>query len=148
MCRLVWAFAGHTYHIVGNLMLRLICLYPDHYIVCGEQWRLAKLVLAQACLSLCYLHISTKISWTGSFITGTYGSVVECLTRDREAAGSSLTGSLRCGPWARHIYPSLVLTVSNRNAGRTVETPELRSYNAEFRSFSMDSPPFLVFDWR
>ena len=36
-------------------------------------------------------------------------------------------------------------TVSNRNAGRTVETPELWSYNAEFRSFSMDSPPFLVF---
>ena len=26
------------------------------------------------------------------------GSVVECLTRDREAAGLSLTGSLRCGP--------------------------------------------------
>ena len=39
----------------------------------------------------------------------------------------------------------LQLTVSNHNAGRTVETPELRSYNAEFRSFSMDSPPFLVF---
>ena len=38
-----------------------------------------------------------------------------------------------------------VSTVSNRNTGRTVETPELRSYNAEFRSFSMDSPPFLVF---
>ena len=36
-------------------------------------------------------------------------------------------------------------TVSNRNAGRTVETPEPRSYNAEFWSFSMDSPPFLVF---
>ena len=36
-------------------------------------------------------------------------------------------------------------TVSNRNAGRTVETTELRSFNAEFRSFSMDSPPFLVF---
>ena len=26
------------------------------------------------------------------------GSVVECLTRDRRAAGSSLTASLRCGP--------------------------------------------------
>ena len=37
------------------------------------------------------------------------GSVVECLTWDREAAGSSLTGSLRCGTWARHIYPSLAL---------------------------------------
>ena len=30
------------------------------------------------------------------------GSVVECLTRASPA-------SLRCGPWARHIYPSLVL---------------------------------------
>ena len=38
-----------------------------------------------------------------------------------------------------------IYTVSNRNAGRTVKTPELRSYNAEFRSFSTDSPPFLVF---
>ena len=25
MHRLVWAFAGRTYHIVGNLMPRLIC---------------------------------------------------------------------------------------------------------------------------
>ena len=33
------------------------------------------------------------------------GSVVECLTQDRGAAGTSL----HCGPWARHIYPSLVL---------------------------------------
>ena len=33
------------------------------------------------------------------------GSVVESFTRDRGAAGSSL----HCGPWARHIYPSLVL---------------------------------------
>ena len=37
------------------------------------------------------------------------GSVVECLTRDREAAGSSLTGVTALCPWARHIYPSLVL---------------------------------------
>ena len=32
--------------------------------------------------------------------------MVECLTRDRGAADLA---SLRCGPWARHIYPSLVL---------------------------------------
>ena len=37
------------------------------------------------------------------------GSVVESLTRDRGAMDSSLLASLRCGPWARHIYPSLVL---------------------------------------
>ena len=33
----------------------------------------------------------------------------ECLTRDQGAAGSSLTASLRSGPLARHIPPSLVL---------------------------------------
>ena len=37
------------------------------------------------------------------------GSVVECLTRDRRAAGSSLTGVTALCPWARHINPSLVL---------------------------------------
>ena len=37
------------------------------------------------------------------------GSVVECLTRDREAAGFSLTGVTALCPWARHMNPSLVL---------------------------------------
>ena len=37
------------------------------------------------------------------------GSVVECLTRDREPRVRASPASLRCGPWARHIYPSLVL---------------------------------------
>ena len=37
------------------------------------------------------------------------GSVVECLTRDRGASGSSLTGVTALGPRARNIYPSLVL---------------------------------------
>ena len=37
------------------------------------------------------------------------GSVVECLTRDRGAAGSSLTGVTVLCPWAKHINPSLVL---------------------------------------
>ena len=39
------------------------------------------------------------------------GSVVECLTRDRGAAGSSLTGVTALCPWARYMYidPSLVL---------------------------------------
>ena len=35
--------------------------------------------------------------------------MVECLTRDRGAAGSSLTGVTALSPWARHIYLSLVL---------------------------------------
>ena len=37
------------------------------------------------------------------------GSVVECLTWDRGAAGWSLTGVIGLCPWARNIYPSLVL---------------------------------------
>ena len=35
------------------------------------------------------------------------GSMVECLTGDRRARGSSLTGVTAL--WSRHIYPSLVL---------------------------------------
>ena len=37
------------------------------------------------------------------------GSVVECLTRDRGAVGSSLTGVTALCPWPIHINPSLVL---------------------------------------
>ena len=37
------------------------------------------------------------------------GSVVECLTRDRGERVWASPASLRCGPWTRHIYPSLVL---------------------------------------
>ena len=37
------------------------------------------------------------------------GSVVECLTRDRGAAGSSLTGVTVLCPYARHIYFRLEL---------------------------------------
>ena len=37
------------------------------------------------------------------------GWVVECLTRDRGAAGSSLSCVTVLCPWARHIYPCLVL---------------------------------------
>ena len=37
------------------------------------------------------------------------GSVVECMTRNRGAAGSSLTCVTALCSWARHISPSLVL---------------------------------------
>ena len=40
---------------------------------------------------------------------GRSGTVVECLTQDRRAAGLSLTGVTALCPWARHINPSLVL---------------------------------------
>ena len=42
------------------------------------------------------------------------GSVVECLTWDWRAAGSSLTGVTVLCPWARHINPSLVLVQSRK----------------------------------
>ena len=50
---------------------------------------------------LLFLYIS--VQWKRS------GSVVECLNRDRRAAGWSLTGVTALCPWARHIDPSLVL---------------------------------------
>ena len=42
-------------------------------------------------------------------LRGRSGSVVECLTRDRRAVGSSLTGITALCLWARHINPSLEL---------------------------------------
>ena len=43
-----------------------------------------------------------------------YGSaVVECLTRDRGAGG--FEPHWRRGPWARHIYPSLVLVQTRKS---------------------------------
>ena len=42
------------------------------------------------------------------------GSVVECLTRDRGAAGSSLTGFTALCPRARHINPSVVLVQTRK----------------------------------
>ena len=47
--------------------------------------------------------LSLRNTWERS------GSVLECLTRDRGAAGSSLTGVTVLCPCARHINPSLVL---------------------------------------
>ena len=47
------------------------------------------------------------MSWKCSYKTWEHSdSVVECLTRDRGAAGSSLTALC---PFTRHINPSLVL---------------------------------------
>ena len=64
---------------------------------------------------------------------------------DKVAEGNSKTNAILMNVPNLGCMTKSLATVSNRNAGRTVETPELRSYNAEFRSFSMDSPPFLVF---
>ena len=59
------------------------------------------------------LRIKTFIHWffyTVIIATVILGSaVVECLTRDRGAAGLSLTAVTVLCPWARHINPSLVL---------------------------------------
>ena len=53
------------------------------------------------------------IKWVSHWIYGSakciWGSAVECLTRDWGAAAQASPAILRCGPWARHIYPSLVL---------------------------------------
>ena len=43
------------------------------------------------------------------------GSVVECLTRDQRAVGSSLTRITQYCPWARYINPCLVLGPSWHN---------------------------------
>ena len=54
------------------------------------------------------LHV-LRYRTVSSWFWLTSGSVVECLTRERGVAGSSLTGVTALCPWARHIYPRLVL---------------------------------------
>ena len=49
------------------------------------------------------------------------GSVVECLTRDRGAAGSNLTGTSAFCPSARHINPSLVLVQPRKTCSFIIE---------------------------
>ena len=65
------------------------------------------------------------------------GSMVECLTRDREAAGSSLTGVTALWSLSKTIYPSLVLVQPRKNRlclterllmGRT-ESNQIKSKN-------------------
>ena len=50
-------------------------------------------------------------------------AVVECLTWDKRAGGSSLTSVTALCPWARHINPSLV------NTGSTQEDLSLYNWN-------------------
>ena len=55
-------------------------------------------------------HLTTQLcKWIIALSRECSGSVVECLTQDRRAAGSSLTVVTALCPWARHINPSLVL---------------------------------------
>ena len=49
------------------------------------------------------------------------GLVVECLTRDREAAGSNLTGVTALCPWARHIYSTLELVQPRKTCPCLIE---------------------------
>ena len=56
-----------------------------------------------------------------SYLGERSGSVVDCLTRDQRAAGSSLSGVTALCISARHINPSLVL----------VQPRKIRSYITE-----------------
>ena len=104
MHRLIWGFAGGTYQIVGNLMLRLKLRIRKggknlkswcHY------WDLSFAVKLQS--------VKSQATFPSKMIWEHIGSVVECLTWDQGAAGLSLNGVTALCPWARHINPSLVL---------------------------------------
>ena len=56
-----------------------------------------------------WIYFANIVSGANPWPWSQHGSVRECLTRDWEAAGSSLTSATALCPWARHINPSLVL---------------------------------------
>ena len=71
---------------------------------------------AQSCIRVCGFLLLSAIS--SSCPSGVLpeiqeylmrSTVVECLTQTEGPRVQASPASLRCGPWARHIYPSLVL---------------------------------------
>ena len=75
---------------------------PACHSQCHMQRPACHFLMNKACFQL-------FISTTKSGSMERSGSVVECLTRDRRAAGSSLTGVTALWSLSRHIFPSLVL---------------------------------------
>ena len=71
------------------------------------------------------------------------GSVVECLTWDRRAAGLSLTGVTALWTWARHIYPSLVLVQPRKTSPYINERLLMgrKESNKTSNSYTLGCPP-------
>ena len=71
------------------------------------------------------------------------GSVVECLTRDRGVARSSLTRITALCHWARHIYPCIVLVQPRKNSPYITEkllTGTLRIKSNKRTKLAIGSP--------
>ena len=70
---------------------------------CFQGKKLRQIFIADAII-ICLIVLQISCFWWERS-----GSVVEWLTWDQGAVGSSLTGVTELCPWARHINPSLVL---------------------------------------
>ena len=69
-------------------------------------------------------------------------AVVECLTRDQGAAGSSLTGVTALCPRARHINPSLVLVQPRKTRPFITEILLMGPKESNFKKCKRDKPLF------
>ena len=80
MRRLIWDFAGRTYHNVGNHVSWLICLLVPYH------------MLSVICSLFLSFHLPVDVT-SMPFVTMPFvgSAVVECLPWDRGVAGSSLT---------------------------------------------------------
>ena len=91
--RLIWVFTVCLCPTKSTLSLNGLSQYQDYL----------------------YAYVTETDMLGATFIMLHSGSVVECLTRDRRAAGSNLTGVTVLCPSARHVYHCLDL-----NTGRPV----------------------------
>ena len=121
---LLWVFCGSSSQCPG-----LVCsVWLWYFLIILTFWCSIWIVFVLHCLSYTYLYgsISTHKNMNTKLRSGSEswlekitviiidvcrehsGSVVECLTQDWGAMGSSLTGVTVLCSWARHIYPCLV----------------------------------------
>ena len=102
-------FCYNTYIYLGEPIL-ILSLNPLSQV---RYWNILRCkIRCPLSVNLLMIPHKTKYRLLNSVYRERSGSVVECLTRDRGAAGSSLTGVTAFGPWERRIYPSLVLDPS------------------------------------
>ena len=91
MRRLIWGFAGRTYHIVGNLMSRLIyslwtayshttTILAIYLVISCQKYRIGSLLLSSRCItnymktcSFLHAHFSEARKVVENFVNNTYG---------------------------------------------------------------------------
>ena len=147
-------FYGENYYLwpLNNIqwnILTIECSFVEKSI--GLQWVKHCLIHnIQTCLKLKKdQKLAFKTDYRFMQFKSTGSAVVECLIREWGAWGSSLTSVAVLCPWARHIYPSLVLVQPRKTCPCLTErllmgSKESNQTNKKFKSIAECSKRYVI----